>query len=98
MVLPSRLVASFFTSTLKNIGDCLRDLKRQEPLADLKHVFLVGGFSSSPLVQAVARTELEGGGCDVLLAKRPGVAIVGPSCSPTTPRRSAPARPACLTA
>ena len=76
MVLPSRLVASFFTSTLKNIGDCLRDLKRQEPLADLKHVLLVGGFSSSPLVQAVARTELEGGGCDVLLAERPGVAIV----------------------
>eukprot|EP00752_Nemacystus_decipiens_P002183 g2078.t1 len=76
VVLPSKLVTSFFAPTIKDIEVCLRDLKRQEPLADLRQVFLVGGFSSSPLIQAVARAELAGGGCEVVLAERPGVAIV----------------------
>lgn len=76
VVLPSQLVASFFAPTVKNIRDCLHDLKRHEALADLRRVFLVGGFSSSPLVQAVATAELEGGGCEVVAAERPGVAIV----------------------
>ena len=39
-------------------------------------MFLVGGFSSSPLVQAIATAELAGDGCEVVLAERPGVAIV----------------------
>lgn len=78
MALPSQLVASFFTPTIQKIGDCLRDVKRHASLGDLSCVFLVGGFSSSPLIQDVARAELTGGGggCKVVPAERPGVAIV----------------------
>eukprot|EP00903_Cladosiphon_okamuranus_P013449 g12525.t2 len=74
--LPSQLVASLFAPTTKKIGVCLRDLKRHESLSDLRYVFLVGSFSSSPLIQAVASTELAGGGCEVVPLQRPGVAIV----------------------
>lgn len=76
VVLPSQLVGSFFAPTTKNIRLCLRGLKHHESLSDLRYVFLVGGFSSSPLIQAVAHTELGGGGCEVMPAVRPGVAIV----------------------
>lgn len=60
VVLPSALVESFFSPTIKNIVNCLGDLKRNKSLAGLKYIFLVGGFSSSPLVQAAARSELHG--------------------------------------
>lgn len=76
VVLPSALVASFFSPTVKNIVACLGDLKRNEYLGGLKYVFLVGGFSSSPLIQAAARAELHGDGRVVLAALRPEVAIV----------------------
>lgn len=76
VVLPSALVESFFAPTVKNIVSCLGDLKRNQALAGLKFVFLVGGFSSSPIIQAAARAELHGGGCVVLAALRPEVAIV----------------------
>lgn len=76
VVLPSALVGSFFVPTVKNIVSCLGDLKRNESLEGLKYVFLVGGFSSSPIVQAATRSELHGDGRVVLAALRPEVAIV----------------------
>ena len=76
VVLPSSLVRSFFDSTITNIVTCLEGLKRNESLGGLKYVFLVGGFSSSPLIQDAARGVLAGDGCVVVVAIRPGVAIV----------------------
>eukprot|EP00903_Cladosiphon_okamuranus_P013451 g12527.t1 len=77
VVLPSSLVRSFFEPTVANIANCLRDIRRNPTLSDrLQYVFLVGGFSSSPLIQASARAELEVGGCSVIAALRPDVAIV----------------------
>lgn len=76
VVLPSALVESFFAPALKNIVTCLGDLKRDKNLAGLKYVFLVGGFSSSPLIQAAARSALHGDGRVILIALRPEVAIV----------------------
>eukprot|EP00752_Nemacystus_decipiens_P002187 g2082.t1 len=76
VILPSSLVRSFFEPTVANIANCLRDVKRNPILGGLQYVFLVGGFCSSPLVQAAARTELHGGGCAVVAALRPDVAVV----------------------
>ena len=76
VVLPSSLVNSFFEPTIANIANCLRDIKRDPRLGSLQRVFLVGGFSSSPLIQVAARAELEAGGCAVVAALRPDVAIV----------------------
>ena len=76
VVLPSALVRSFFEPTVANIANCLRDIKRNPLLGRLQHVFLVGGFSSSPFIQAAARAELQEGGCAVVAALRPDVAIV----------------------
>lgn len=76
VVLPSSLVGSFFAPTVANIVNCLRDMKRNPLLGSLQRVFLVGGFSSSPLLQVAARAELEVGGCAVVAALRPDVAIV----------------------
>lgn len=76
VVLPSSLVRSFFASTITKIVTCLEGLKLNESLAGLKYVFLVGGFSSSPLIQDAARGALAGDGCVVVVAVRPDVAIV----------------------
>lgn len=76
LVLPSPLVRSLFAPTIANLVECLRDIKRNAVLRNLRYVFLVGGFSSSPLIQAAARAELEAGRCEVLSARRPDVAIV----------------------
>ena len=76
VVVPSPLVRSFFEPTIANIASCLRDIKGNELLGGIQNVFLVGGFSSSPLLQAAARGELEGEGCAVVAALRPDVAIV----------------------
>lgn len=76
VVLPSLLVRSFFAPTIANIVTCLGDIRRNSLLGSLQYVFLVGGFSSSPLVQVAARAELQFGGCEVVSALRPDVAIV----------------------
>lgn len=76
VVLPSPLVRSFFAGTIKNIVTCLNGLKSNESLGGLKYVFLVGGFSSSPLIQQAARGVLARDVCAVVVALRPEVAIV----------------------
>ncbi|CAM9999887.1 unnamed protein product, partial [Hapterophycus canaliculatus] len=74
--LPPALVRSFFAPTIKKIAACLRSLKRNPSLKELESVFLVGGFSSSPLIENVARTVLDGHGCAVVPVLRPDVAVV----------------------
>ncbi|CAN0186141.1 unnamed protein product, partial [Scytosiphon promiscuus] len=78
VILPSLLVKSFFTPTLGMIRCCLGDMKSsfQRAGVSLDYVFLVGGFSSSPLVQAAVRQELDDGGCIVKATFRPDVAVV----------------------
>lgn len=76
VVLPSSLVRSFFATTISNIVSCLNHLRRNESLGGLKYVFLVGGFSSSPLIQNAARGVLASEACAVVVAIRPDVAIV----------------------
>lgn len=67
---------SFFSPTIERIGTCLWKLKQADALRHLSNVFLVGGFSSSPLIQAIVREKLHGDGCNVVSALRPDVAIV----------------------
>lgn len=74
--LPSALVTSFFTPAIKKITSCLRDLRRNVSMSGLKYVFLVGGFSSCPLLQASVRAEIEGDGCIVPPTVAPDLAIV----------------------
>lgn len=74
--LPAPLVRSFFKSTIDNISNCLVNLKNHKSLRGLKYVFLVGGFSASPLIQSAARTSLEGDGVTVISSLEPDVAIV----------------------
>ncbi|CAN0265886.1 unnamed protein product, partial [Ectocarpus fasciculatus] len=76
VTLPSALVRSFFAPTIDNISACLDGLKHDSSLTDLKCVILVGSFSESPLVQAVARAALDSHGCRVIVPLRPAVAII----------------------
>lgn len=76
LILPSLLVESFFHPSLGMIRSCLRDMRRSfhEAFESLDYVFLVGGFSISPLVEAAVRRELDG--CQLKTTLRPDVAIV----------------------
>ncbi|CAN0265222.1 unnamed protein product, partial [Scytosiphon promiscuus] len=74
--LPSRLVRSLFTPVINKIAASLRSLKNDMSVSGLKSVFLVGGFSASPLIQAVARSELKGDGWIVTPTHTPDVAIL----------------------
>ena len=76
IVLPSTVVNSFFSASIERIGTCLEDLKRNAALRNLGYVVLVGGFSSSPLVLSITKAKFHGGGCAVITALRPDVAIV----------------------
>lgn len=67
---------SFFAPAIDNMSLCLRKQYRQRRDVNPKYVFLVGGFSSSPLVQAAMRAELESNGCTVRVLARPEAAIV----------------------
>ncbi|CAN0516935.1 unnamed protein product, partial [Scytosiphon promiscuus] len=75
--LPSCLVRTFFEPVINKISACLDDLKCNPSLTDLKYVFMVGGFSASPLLQAAARATFdEEGHRRVIVALRPDVANV----------------------
>lgn len=77
IILSRSLVTSFFTPTLDKITACLRGLKLQPVLDDLRKVFLVGGFSSSPLLREAVHDVLHNERtCPVLRTDRPDVAIV----------------------
>lgn len=77
IVLPSPVVKSFFAHPIERIGACLEDLRENDALLDMSYVFLVGGFSSSPLVQSIIKVKMHGYiECAVISALRPDVAIV----------------------
>ncbi|CAN0232363.1 unnamed protein product, partial [Ascophyllum nodosum] len=76
IVLPAPVVTTFFFASLDHIGACLEDLKNNNAIRNLSYVFLVGGFSSSPLVMSIAKAKFNRDGCTVLAALRPDVAIV----------------------
>ena len=70
VTLPCPLVRSLFAPTIDKISNYLDGLKRNPSLRDVKYVFMVGGFSSSPLVQAAARSSLQDDGCRVIVPPR----------------------------
>ncbi len=78
VILPSLLVQSFLVPTIGNIRCCLGDMKRSFTLAgvSIDYVFLVGGFSSSRMVQDAIISELDGLGCAVKAPSRPDLAVV----------------------
>ena len=76
IVLPSRVVNSFFSASIKRIGTCLEDLKNNDAIRTLSYVVLVGGFSSSPLIASTVKDKFHRDGCAVITALRPDVAIV----------------------
>ncbi len=69
-------MASFFAPAICGIVTCLGSLRRNGSLDRLRYAFLVGGFASSPLIQAAARAQLEVNGCVVVVHEQPGIAIV----------------------
>ena len=76
IVLPSRVVNSFFSASIKRIGTCLEALKNNDAIRTLSYVVLVGGFSSSPLIASTVKERFHRNGCAVITALRPDVAIV----------------------
>ena len=76
IVLPSRVVNSFFSASIERIGTCLEALKNNDAIRTLSHVVLVGGFSSNPLIASTVKERLYRDGCAVITALRPDVAIV----------------------
>ena len=76
VVLPAPLVISFFSVSIERIEICLEGLKSHDALRKLSYVVLVGGFSSSPLVQSIVKSKFHGDSCAVIAALRPDVAIV----------------------
>lgn len=76
VILPSKLVISFFTPTLDSIAQCLRSIKRGSALRNLHRVLIVGGFSRCPMLRNVVRAELQDGTCRVLEVSEPDIAIV----------------------
>lgn len=51
-------------------------------LQDLRYIYMVGGFCASPLLQDAIREEFDDPGRDlkVVVAPRPGLAVVRASC------------------
>lgn len=76
VILSSELVTSFFSPTINKIADCLLRLRGNTALCKLHRVYLVGGFSRSPLLERAVRGVLEHAGCSVVAAQRPDLAIV----------------------
>ncbi|CAM9856022.1 unnamed protein product [Ectocarpus sp. 12 AP-2014] len=76
VILPTTLVTSFFTPTLDSIARCLRGIKGGSALRNLHRVFVVGGFSRSPLLMQVVRAELQNASCRVVEVSEPDIAIV----------------------
>ncbi|CAN0154413.1 unnamed protein product [Ectocarpus sp. 6 AP-2014] len=76
VVLPVALVSSFFTTTLEKIAQCLRKISGMSALRNLHRVYLVGGFSRSPLLKNMARKELQHFTRCVVDVHEPDLAIV----------------------
>ncbi|CAM9635397.1 unnamed protein product [Ectocarpus sp. 8 AP-2014] len=76
VVLPAALVSSFFTRTLGKIAQCLRNISGTSALRNLHRVYLVGGFSRSPLLKNMAREELQRITRCVVDVHEPDLAIV----------------------
>ncbi|CAM9221182.1 unnamed protein product [Ectocarpus sp. 12 AP-2014] len=76
VVLPAALVSSFFTPTLEKIAQCLRNISGMSALRNLHRVYLVGGFSRSPLLKSMAREELQRVTRCVVDVHEPDLAIV----------------------
>ncbi|CAN0307407.1 unnamed protein product [Ectocarpus sp. 12 AP-2014] len=76
VTLPVALVSSLFTPTIEKIAQCLRKINGTSALRDLHRVFLVGGFSRSPLLKSMAREELQRVTRCVVDVHEPDLAIV----------------------
>ncbi|CAM9867376.1 unnamed protein product [Ectocarpus sp. 12 AP-2014] len=76
VTLPAALVSSFFTPTIKKIASCFRQINGMSALRDLHRVYLVGGFSRSPLLKSMAREELQRVTRSVVDVHEPDLAIL----------------------
>ena len=76
LTLPTKLVTSFFTPTLEKIAECLREIKDDSDLEDLYRVYIVGGFSRSPLLRDKVRAALGHPGYSIVQVHEPDTAIV----------------------
>ncbi|CAM9242947.1 unnamed protein product [Ectocarpus sp. 8 AP-2014] len=76
VTLPAALVSSLFTPTIEKIGQCLRKISGMSALRNLHRVYLVGGFSRSPLLKNMAREELQRVTRCVVDVHEPDLAIV----------------------
>ncbi|CAM9678941.1 unnamed protein product, partial [Hapterophycus canaliculatus] len=74
--LPTSLVKSLLAPTFTEVSTFFRSLRVTGFTSGVKCVFLVGGLSSSSLILAATRAELEGDGCMVVPTLAPDVAIV----------------------
>ncbi|CAN0492786.1 unnamed protein product, partial [Scytosiphon promiscuus] len=76
ITLPATLVKSFFDGTLQKIAGCLRRIKDETSLGNLHQVYVVGGFSRSPLLLEMVQTVFDQPGCSVVRVHEPDLAIV----------------------
>ncbi|CAN0254289.1 unnamed protein product [Ectocarpus fasciculatus] len=76
VTLPATLVSTLFTPTIEKIAQCLRKISGMSAVRNLHRVYLVGGFSRSPLLKSKAREELQRFSRCVVDVHEPDLAIV----------------------
>ena len=74
--IPIPVVHGFFKPLLEKIIGHIESLLEEESLAGISHMFLVGGFSESPLLQQTLIKTFEERGIQVKVPSRPSFAVI----------------------
>ena len=69
------LMKKFFQPTLEKMKQHIWAVLREPDVGEVSHLFLVGGFAESPLVQAAVRAEFSPQ-LTVVLPLSPGLAVL----------------------
>ena len=69
------LMKKFFQPTLEKMKQQIWAVMREPDVGEVSHLFLVGGFAESPLVQAAVRAEFSPQ-LAVVLPLSPGLAVL----------------------
>jgi hypothetical protein len=75
LILPATLMSSFFDPSIQKIIFCLHGYRTSTRAGEASHLILAGGYSSSPYLWSVLRTEF-GASIRILGVARPDTAVV----------------------
>eukprot|EP01133_Synstelium_polycarpum_P010258 gene10258-11961_t len=96
--LPMALIRSFFTPLLNKITDCAKKILKDNPkvMADIKYIFMIGGFSESFIVQEHIKEVMTAilPKTQIIIPQRPGLAVVTGACRLGLMPKSISKRPA----